>query len=348
MKNTLAIAAVIAIAALGLWLRSDPVATGTARQPGKIPVTLYSAVSAPLFDHIEVVGTLLGRESIVITANATETVAELHFSEGQQVTKGELLASLSQREELAQLASAKADLAEQQREVKRLEGLIKTHAAAQTELDQRRTALNKARHKIEELQAILADLNLSAPFAGVVGFRQVSPGALVSPGTAITTLDDIEQLKLEFSVPETLLASLKLGQSIEAYSAALQQSFTGNIASIDSRVNPVNRSIRARALFDNPDHRLKPGMLMTATLQSRPRNAISVPEEALLSHGREHSLWVYDTDSGTVSQRKVDIGSRRPGWVEVRSGIEAGEQLVRTGISRLRAGSSVVVSDPAS
>ncbi len=341
-KSLWAVAIAVALAGALLWRQySAPEARQAAAQP---PLVLVHRVQQQDFaDRIEALGTLQGRESVTLTASVSETVAAIHFEEGQQVERGALLVSLAQAEEQAQLAAARADLAEQTREVKRLEGLVRQHSAAQTELDQRRTAQEKARHRIDELQATIADRNLRAPFAGVLGLRRVSPGALVTPGTAITTLDDISQLKLTFSVPATALASLRVGQTLYAHTPAYAERFEGRVSSIDSRVNVTDRSIRARALFDNADGRLKPGMLMELELQAHPRRALLVPEEALLSRADNHSVWVLDEATGTVASRPVRIGGRRPGWVEISEGLSAGEQVVREGLLRLSPGLAVRV-----
>lgn len=345
MKKTFWLAVLIlGLGAAALWhyQRDGAPATGAAAPPS---VILHTAEERLFSDRIEALGTLQGRESVTITANVTETVADIHFEEGQRVERGQLLVSLSQQEELAQLGSARAELDEQRREVKRLEGLVKTQSAARTELDQRRTALDMARHRIEELQAVIAERNVRAPFDGVLGLRHVSPGALVQPGDTITTLDAIDSLKMDFSVPATALASLEVGQAISATTAAYPREFTGTVTVIDSRVNPVDRSIRARAYFDNPEGMLKPGMLMQLELHYLPRRALLIPEEALVSREREHTVWVVDPQSNEATPRTVSIGGRRAGWVEITEGLAAGERVVREGMMRLRPGVQVAVKN---
>ena len=339
---------VLVFAALGGFVayRQLP-AEATSQQPAAVTVERHTVRGREFADRVEALGTLRGNESITVTANVSDIITAIHFREGEQVKAGQLLVTLAQDEEQAQLNGARAELAEQEREVRRLEGLVKTMAAARNELDQRRTALRQAQHRIEELEARIADRRLVAPFAGVLGLRLVSPGALVSAGTPITTLDDIDTLKLDFSVPASLLASLEPGLKLEARTAAYQRQFTGEVTVIDSRVNPVDRSIRARAEFDNREGLLKPGMLMTVELLRNPRQALLVPEAALLSREQQHSVWLIDADD-RLHRKTVEIGSRQPGWVEIVSGLEAGDTIGADNYPRLREGVKVRAQDTAS
>lgn len=336
------VAIVLVVVAVGGFFayRQGPAEAASERASPAITVERHTVGSREFADRVEALGTLRGNESITVTANVSDIITAIHFREGERVEAGQLLVTLAQDEEQAQLNGAHAELAEQEREVRRLEGLVKTMAAARNELDQRRTALRLAQHRIEELEARIADRRLVAPFAGVLGLRLVSPGALLTPGTPITTLDDIDILKLDFSVPASLLASLKPGLKLEARTAAYQRKFTGEVTVVDSRVNPVDRSIRARAEFDNPEGLLKPGMLMTVELMRNPRQALLVPEAALLSREQHHSVWLIDADD-RLQQKTVEIGSRQPGWVEIVSGLSAGDTIVADNYPRLRDGVKV-------
>lgn len=317
---------------------------------GKRPltiVTVWAVVATTLTDNTEALGTLKANESVDITASVTETLAAIHFDDGQQVEAGQLLADLDQQEELAQFYEERTKLNELQREVKRLENLVKQRSASQTELDRARTEATSAKFRIAEIEARIADRRIKAPFAGVLGLRNISPGALVSPGALITTLDDIKTLRLDFAVSATLLAGLSQGQTVEASSASYPQLFSGVITAIDSRVNPVDRSIIARAKFENPQLLLKPGMLMQVGIASAPRQTILIPEETLLSREKNHFVWLFDAASNTVSQRQVQLGKRIPGKVEVVSGLAVGEQIIHEGIIHLRPGVEVKVSETA-
>jgi membrane fusion protein (multidrug efflux system) len=305
-----------------------------------VPVTAWTIAEAPFRSRVEALGTLRAWESVTITASVAETIAEVHFEDGENVDKGRLLITLQQDEEKAALQEQQEFLAEQEREVKRLENLVRSNQVAETELDQRRTLAAIARSRIAQERAKIDDRTINAPFGGVLGLRQVSPGALVEPGQVITTLDDISRMRLDFTVPARFLRFLQPGQQIDATTAAYVESFIGEVAAVDSRVDPINRSITARAVFDNAEGLLKPGMLMQVTVLGDERLALLVPEESLVSRATDHYVW--HLDGATAKRVFVEIGDRRPGWVEVTGGLETGNTIVRDGVARLRGNSSVV------
>ncbi|MFT6550205.1 MAG: membrane fusion protein (multidrug efflux system) [Zhongshania marina] len=312
--------------------------TVAARPPTAVKV---SPLKAELVQNrVQALGTLLAKESINISSNVTEKITALHFDDGDKVKAGQPLITLQQDEEAAQLSSARADLAEQERELARLKGLIAKQSAAQTEYDQRQTAKLRAESKIAEIQALLAERNIRAPFSGVMGLRQLSPGALVSPGTSISTLDDISVMRLDFQLPSLGIGAIATGQSVVARSEALGEDFDATISAIATRINPVDRSITARALIDNPEGKLKPGMLMLVTLITDEHEAVMIPESALQSIQLRHYVWIMSGEK-LAERREVKLGIRKPGFVEIRSGAKAGEQLIYEGFSALQDGAPV-------
>jgi membrane fusion protein (multidrug efflux system) len=173
-----------------------------------------------------------------------------------------------------------------------------------------------------------------------VGLRRVSVGTLISPGDVITTLDDTSVIKLDFSVPENFLASIREGLSIRATAPAFPgRSFAGSVASIDSRVDMNTRSVTVRALLANDDGALKPGMFLNVTLANDEREALVIPEEALSPEAERQ--YVYVVADGKVSRREVRIGGRLPGTVEVLAGLTAGERVIVEGTQKVRDGASV-------
>lgn len=342
--RTAVVALLIAIIAAALyWLLprdSGPAAVGVA---APVPVTGYRVETRQIADRSEALGTLRAQESVEITATVTKRVAELRFDDGNHVQKGQVIVLLEQAEELAELADAREQLKEEEREVRRIEALVSRRLAAANELDTRRTQLARAQYRIAALQARIDDLTIRAPFSGELGLRRVSVGTLVSPGSEITTLDDTSQMKLDFNVPAILLGSLVVGQPVIATTSAFDQPFEGTVAAVDSRVNPTSRSVVARALFANDSGLLRPGMLMTVVLQRSPRQALVVPEESLLARQRRQYVLVIDRDSGEVSEHEVTIGAREPGWAEVTSGLAAGDWIIREGISTVAPGRTVSV-----
>ena len=185
---------------------------------------------------------------------------------------------------------------------------------------------------------------IRAPFAGRVGLRRVSVGSLISPGTVITTLDDTSTIKLDFTVPETFLPVVKPGLEIAARSVAYpEESFLGKVSSVDSRVDPATRSVTVRALLPNPEGLLKPGMFLTTRLSRGAIDALLVPEQALVPEGGE--MFVFVAKDGVAEKRRIRIGERRVGDVQVVEGLASGELVVTEGTQKLRNGAAVTLQE---
>lgn len=295
--------------------------------------------------RIEALGTAHANESVTITSSVSERVGKVFFENGETVKAGDLLVQLENAEELADLEQAKVNLQEQRRELERLKPLRNTKVISQQDYDTRQSAVKTAEAQVAAAMARLEDLAITAPFSGVLGLRQVSPGALVQPGTQIATLDDLDVIKVNFTIPETLLGEINVDQKIEAGSVAYaDETFHGVVTSIDSRVDATTRAVTLQAKIDNPDHRLRPGMLMTIVLIVRQHDAAGVPEKALLAYGEKHFAYVLKSDQ-TVERREVNIGQRETGWVEIKEGLNAGETIVVEGLMSLKDGARVRVAE---
>lgn len=310
------------------------------------PVMVHTVAPSEWVDRIQALGTARANESVTLTAKTAETVARVNFSDGQQVEAGAVLVEMTDRAEVALLKEAQAAYSEAAKQYERLRGLVKQGTVTQSQVDQQLAARDSARARMEAIRVRLSDRVVTAPFAGVLGFRSVSPGTLVQPGTVITTLDDITTIKLDFSVPETFLAALAPGQAIDAKSAAYPaQVFKGVVTSLDSRVDPLTRAIVVRAEIPNPERLLKPGMLMHVDVINRPRTSLSVPEVSL-SALRER-MFVYRVDAQNIAHEvEVRIGSRRTGEVEIVEGLAEGDRVVTDGLVRMRDGIAVNIVAP--
>lgn len=292
-------------------------------------------------DRVEALGTLMANESVALTASVTETVSVLHFDDGDRVEKGQLLAEMTSREEHAQLKEAIANANEASRQYRRIKSLEAEGTAAKALADERQREWETARARLAAIESRLADRLIKAPFAGIVGLRDLSVGALVQPGDLITTLDDDSVMKLEFPVAATYLEVLHPGLGVVATSRAFgERSFTGTVSAMDSRIDPVTRSIRVRALLSNPEHLLRPGLLMQVTLQKDPRTALVIPEESLIPLGERQFVYVVNA-TDAIEKRELRIGGRRPGLVEVVDGLAAGDRVVTHGHLRIRPGQVV-------
>lgn len=312
-----------------------------------VRVTTTLVEPEPWVDRIEALGTARANESVTITAKVNETVVRVNFDSGEVVEAGQVLVDLSGRVELAELEEARANLREAEQQYRRQQQLAAERLIPASQLDTQRAVRDAARARLDAIRARLSDRVITAPFGGVLGLRQVSPGTVLQPGDPIATLDDISVIKLDFSVPEAFLSTLLPGQTVHARSVAWPgEVFTGVVRSLDSRVDPVTRAVTVRAEIDNPEHKLRPGMLLTVELAQPPRQTLVVPELALVQIGRQAFVFRVGPDD-TVRQVPVRVGARRPGKVEIIEGLESGDRVVVEGTVKLRDGLAVVEAEAA-
>ncbi|HEX7031078.1 MAG TPA: efflux RND transporter periplasmic adaptor subunit [Gammaproteobacteria bacterium] len=305
-----------------------------------VPVVTAIVAEQEISDRIESVGTTSANDSVEITARVSNVVTRINFNEGALVEKGDVLVELESSEARANLAEAEADLVEIRSQYERSRELIRSNVISQSVLDQQQAQVNAAEARVAAARAVLADHTLRAPFDGRVGLRRVSIGTLVTPGTVVTTLDQIREMQLDFAVPESYIATLAPGQPVNAHSVAYpDETFTGVVDSINTRIDPVTRTVTVRARIANENGRLRPGMFMTVTLQKNPRNAIVVPELALVPEGGNKFVFVVQDDTALL--REVEIGTRMPGSVEIIRGLQEGDEIVVEGTQSLRHGMSV-------
>jgi membrane fusion protein (multidrug efflux system) len=314
--------------------------------PAAVEVIVQAASVKRLTTTIEALGTLRSNESISITPNGTKKITRINFEDGQRVEKGRVLVEMTSREESALLEEARFHTDEAKKQLDRVRELTKRGAAAQSLLDQRIREYEAARARYNATESRLKDLILVAPFSGVVGLRETSVGALVSPGDLITTLNDDSKMKLDFTVPSVHLRNLAVGAPIVAKSRDMgDKIFQGTVFSIDNRIDEVTRAIKVRAMLDNKAHELKQGMLMQVDLKALPRDALVISESALVPLGSNNFVFVVhqDGDGFVVERKQIHIGERLAGAVEVLDGLTLGDKVVTHGLQKIRSGQRVQV-----
>lgn len=307
-----------------------------------IPVTTQVVQPQPWSDTILALGTAKARESVTVTAKVSETVQGVHFDSGDIVARGAPLITLSGQQQQASLTEAQAAANEANRLYRRQSELAAAQLIARASLDTQRATRDVALARVAQVRAEIGDRTIRAPFAGVLGIRQVSPGSLVTPGTAIATLDDVSRVYVDFPVPEVQLANLATGQALSARSSAYPgRVFDGLVSTVDARIDAATRAVTVRGDFPNPDGALRPGMLLQVQLSRPQRQALVVPEIALVQVGRDTFVYRVKPD-GSVEQVKIDVAGRSAGKVEVAAGLKAGDKIVVDGTGKLRAGAKVV------
>jgi membrane fusion protein, multidrug efflux system len=306
-----------------------------------IPVVATPSRTEHLSLEVEALGTARASESIDVTAKVSNLVTAIRFTEGQQVRKGDVLVELDGAQARADLAVADAALKESASQLQRSRELYETKVLSDQQIEQ-----IESTYSANSARVAAGGVSVRAPFNGRVGLRRVSVGGLVAPGTVITTLDDTSTIKLDFTVPERVVAAMKPGLTLEARSVAYpDQVFEGKVASVDSRVDPNTRSVVVRALVPNEDGLLKPGMFLNVHLSRGTADVLVVPEESLVPE--QGDVFVYVVQDGKASKRKIQTGQRAVGTVQVTDGLQAGEIVVTEGTQKLRDGASVSVIEPA-
>lgn len=289
----------------------------------------------------QALGTARANEAIDVRAEITAAITAIRFEEGQWVETGTVLVELENAAQLAAVASAKAALVESTSQLKRSEELFRTNVVAASQLEQLKSKQEADQANVKAAESRLVQTVIRAPFAGRLGLRRVSLGSIVDSDTVITTLDDTSRIKLDFQVPEVFLARLEPGLAVTARSAAYpDEAFSGEVASVDTRVDPVSRTISVRAIMPNEGGHLRPGMFLTVSLMREDVSALVVPEAAIVPERSKQFVYVVDADS-VVSSREVQTGRRRPGEVEILGGLVAGEQVITEGTQKVRPGQTV-------
>jgi len=318
--------------------------------PPAMPVKAAAARIAPAVDEVGAVGTLRADEAVTIRPEIAGRVVEFRFNEGQAVARGAVLVKLDQSELAAVVASSRAQLKWEEQRMERAEDMRTKGFISQQGLDDQKTNLARARAKLAEDEARLAKTEMRAAFAGVAGLRQVSEGQYVAAGTDIVRLEKIDQLKLDFRVPESFIARMKAGQPLQVLVDAYPgRAFAGSVYAIEPGVDDQTRTILLRARVANPELRLRPGMFARVQVQLGVREkAIWVPEEAIVPRGQDSYVFRVAAGPGGVGKAdlvRVRLGSRKVGEVEIVKGLAAGELVVTEGTQKIGPGSPVRLMD---
>ncbi|WP_110668491.1 efflux RND transporter periplasmic adaptor subunit [Salinicola halophilus] len=294
-------------------------------------------------ESLEALGTLRADESVTLSATVTGRVEALNFDDGESVDAGQWLVQLEDDQARASLRAAEALREQRQNAVNRAQQLQDRNLGVRATLEDSTALVGQSEAEIDEISARIDDHRIRAPFAGTVGLRELSQGALVTPGTELVTLDKLDVMKLDFTVPATLLSAIRPGLALDATTPSYPgRIFEADVATIGTRIDAVSRSLTVRARLDNAERLLRPGMLMIVTLSQPPRQVLSVPEGALVPDGERQTVWLLDAqDPPRVSRREITIGERRDGKVEVLEGLAEGDRIVTHGTLKVRADDAV-------
>lgn len=311
-------------------------------------VEATSPQSREFSDDLKVLGVARSLRSVNITSSTSELVTRVFFNDGQAVRVGAPLVELQTAEEDAAIIQARAQLTQAQREYDRYKTLADRGVAPRVMAENAETALETARAAVTAAEARRGDRILRAPFSGVLGLTTVTPGTLISPGTVITTLDDLSSIRVDFAVPERFLSTLRAGTALTATADAYPgRTFEGRIALMDVRVDEQTRAVTARAEFPNPGGEIRPGMMMRVAVRQGQRQALAVPEAAVQYEGAGAFVYrIAGNDQGSIAQRvEVQAGTVENGFVEIVTGLSLNDRVVASGLNRIQPGAPVRTED---
>ncbi len=313
--------------------------SGSGGPPG-LPVEVAIATADTVVDAILATGAIEAVQSIELRPEVQGRLKEILAREGTEVESGAPLFKVDDAELTAQVAQLRAERDRAVSALKRTRELIEQNASSEADLEE-----SEANARSQEAQLELQEVRLDrtvvrAPFAGVVGERFVSVGDYVNSSTRLTTLQTVDPQRAAFQVPERYAERLSVGQQVTFRVAAVDREFTGWVDFVDPVVRVPARTILVKARVGNRQRLLKPGMFIEARLATDVRaDALVIPEDAILPLEGVTYVWVV-TD-GVADRRQVETGVRRPGFVEIRSGLEVGEQVVVGGLQKLSVGTPV-------
>jgi len=318
--------------------------------PGQMPPTAVETVQvAPqaLSRTISAVGSLRANESITVRPEVAGKIEKVHFEEGQRIDARAPLFTLDASLVRAEVREWEANVGKSERDATRAQEMSERKLIAPQDLDAKRSELAVNEARLSSAKTRLSKTVIEAPFAGVVGLRQVSPGEYVDVGQALVDLVQLDPLKLEFRVPEIHLGKIAVGQRVDVELDAFPgEKFPGAVYAIDAMVDPQARNVALRAELDNDDGRLRPGLFARVSLELGSKaDALLVPEQALWPQGDKQ--FVYVVKEGKADLVEVTTGVRENGQVEVVTGLQAGATVITAGQLKIGPGSPVApVSAP--
>ncbi|BAJ01141.1 efflux RND transporter periplasmic adaptor subunit [Shewanella violacea] len=310
----------------------------SARAPRVVPVVTGVVEQHQLSQTISLVGKLQADKSVYISPEVAGKIKVIHVTANQEVHAGQLLIQLEDAKPQASVSEAKAYLKDEQRKLKEYLKLIDRNAITQTEIDAQRASVDIATARLGSAKAELEFNYIKAPFSGTAGLLDFSLGAMVTAGSELLSLDDLSSMRVDLQVPENYLSMLSVGMTVTATSRAWPDSaFTGHVMAIDSRINQETLNLKVRVKFDNTDHKLKPGMMMSASLSFPAVSEPVIPVQAIEYSGTKR--FVYGVGEDQLAKRiQVTLGARIQDEVIITDGLSVGDRIVVQGLVNMRDG----------
>ncbi|HKF43911.1 MAG TPA: efflux RND transporter periplasmic adaptor subunit [Thermoanaerobaculia bacterium] len=327
-------------------------------QPPPEAVTTIVAKREEWPANLAAIGTVAPVHGVVVSADLPGIVEKIQFDSGKTVREGAVLVELDTRQERAQLAAAEAQQKLAKLNFERFRGLLDKGVIPQADFDRARAEDTQGDARVGEIRATIARKTIRAPFSGVLGIRQINLGQYLAGGSPIVALESLDPIYVNFSVPQQSAVHAEAGGEVRvtadvADGAARKREFTGKVTAVDSVVNEATRNVQIQATLANPEAKLKPGMFVQAELLLSAKTAvIALPASAINFAPYGDSVFVVTDLKGPdgksyrgVRQQIVKLGAGRGDQVSVVSGLEAGQEVVTSGVFKLRNGAAVQVNN---
>jgi membrane fusion protein (multidrug efflux system) len=330
------------------------IAQGAAFQPPPEAVTTIVAHQEEWSASVSSIGTVAAVQGVTVSADLPGTVERIAFESGTAVREGEVLALLDTRQEQAQLTAAEAQRDLARLNFERMQGLLNERVISQSEFDRATAEQRQGDARVGEIRAAIARKTIRAPFSGVLGIRRVNLGQYLSGGDALVTLQSLNPIYVNFGVPQQSSSQMRVGRTVRITSDSLPGvEFSGRVTAIDSIVDQATRNIQVQATLANPGGKLRPGMFVQAEAGVGGASTIvALPASAISYAPFGDSVFVV-TDLKNpagqsyrgVRQQFVKLGPARGDQIAVTSGVKAGDEVVTSGLFKLRNGAAVVINN---
>jgi membrane fusion protein (multidrug efflux system) len=328
----------------GAATATAPGGGGAGRGPGSVAVDVMVVKSETLNNQIQSTGTIMANEEVELRSEINGKISQIYFNEGDRVKKGQLLVRINDDEQQAQLKRLEYNIKLNQDQEFRQKRLLEKEAISQQEYDIVLTQLNSSNAELQQLRAVIAKYSIRAPFDGIIGLRYVSAGSYVSPSSQIAFMQDIDPVKIEFSVPEKYAGQVKAGNKIQFTINGIDKQYEGNVYAVEPRIDLATRSLRIRATSPNPERELLPGAFakVQLTLQTID-DAVMIPTEALIPELQGQKVFLYK--NGLAKSFPVETGIRTERKIQITKGVQINDSLIITGLLQLKDSMQVKVRD---
>jgi membrane fusion protein (multidrug efflux system) len=329
------------------------IAQGAAFQPPPESVTTIVASQESWPVTLSAIGTVAAVQGVTVSADLPGTIERIGFDSGKSVREGEVLALLDTRQEQAQLAAAEAQRELTRLNFERMQGLLNERVISRSEFDRATAERRQADARVGEIRAAIDRKTIRAPFSGVLGLRQINLGQYMTGGDAVVTLQSLNPIYVNFGVPQQSAAQMRVGRNVRISANEQAAVFTGRVTAIDSIVDAATRNIQVQATLANADGKLRPGMFVQAeAVMGGGGPVVALPASAISYAPFGDSVFVVTdlkTEKGQtyrgVRQQFVKVGAGRGDQISITSGVKPGDEIVTSGLFKLRNGAAVVVNN---